>query len=197
MKKILICAFTISAIIFASCSNDETTQPQESSEELTPEGVAHGVAEGVSAMRIDFTQSITYNYSTATQKDSIIETIIVDIFDVDLHSYNDSEGKFISDEFAVNIIVNESSKTITVQPEPIYQIIVTNSDEDDDNKKCGGKEGDGWKSYGTCMSEPCVSDKSKAAAEELSDSLVQGKCLDIRVKRNTLNARVCARVISC
>ena len=195
MAKSLICAFALLLMIFTSCSNDEKTKSNEESTELTTEGVANAVAEGISAMRIDFTQPILYNYTNAAEKDSIIKSIIEDVYDVDLKSHKD-QGQLISDEFSVNILINESSKTITLQPEQIVQVIMSSGGSDeDDNKKCGGQPGDGWKSYGTCTSKPCVKEKSEEAASDYT--LVSGKCLDIRIKRNTLNARVCARLVSC
>ncbi len=67
----------------------------------------------------------------------------------------------------------------------------------DDSVKCGGKKGDGWTSYGVCHSESCVKEKSAEAVSDLKSNLQSGKCMDIRVKRNTLSARVCARVVDC
>lgn len=82
------------------------------------------------------------------------------------------------------------------------QVIVTTSSGNDvssatDDEKCGGDNGDGWKSYGLCVSRTCVEEKTAEAAQELSLQLQPGKCLDIRVKRNTLSARVCGRLVSC
>lgn len=66
----------------------------------------------------------------------------------------------------------------------------------DDDKKCGGKTGDGWKSFGTCFSEDCVEDLMKKAAEELGEPGL-GQCFDVRVKRTLTSARVCARISDC
>ncbi len=86
-----------------------------------------------------------------------------------------------------------------VKIDPEYIVITPIIDEpipDSDDKDCGGKEGDGWKSYGRCWTESCVEDKMKEAAEELGEPGV-GECLDIRVRRTKVAARVCARMTDC
>lgn len=196
MKKILIYVFAVLSVTFTSCSNDETTRPEAENTELTSEGIKEAMVNGIAkGLRIDFTQPTTFNYTTEIEKDSIIKTITKDIFEINLNSYRDEQDRLISDEFAVNILINETSKTIIAQPELITQVVINSNPEEDDNKKCGGKEGDGWKSYGLCTNETCVEGKMREASNDYT--LVSGKCLDIRIKRNTFNARVCARVVNC
>ncbi|QYJ68905.1 hypothetical protein [Flavobacterium litorale] len=197
MKKITMCLFAVLAIVFASCSDDENKQSAQESTELTDEGITNALVEGVKALRIDFTQPTTFNYTTEIERDSIIGTITVEIFEGELNSYRNEQGQLISDEIAANILINEREKTIIVQPEPLLGVVIYSNPEDDDNKKCGGKAGDGWKSYGICYTDSCAENKSKEAAADLRKTLRSGQCLDIRIKRNATNARVCARVVSC
>ncbi len=113
--------------------------------------------------------------------DQIIDQVIDGLFS---HEF-ENEGEFIFADIRVGggqIIVTPGSGTV----EPV---VIANGDDED----CGGKEDDGWKSFGKCYSEECVKEKSEKAGEDLKESLTSGKCLDIRVKRNLLNVRVCGR----
>lgn len=192
-------------LVFAifSCSDSENDQTNEfqqikelNQEENAQLDLGKGLESAFENLNIDFGKPVTYTYSTSSERDLIIESIIRDVYEVDLHSNVNAHGQIISDEFSVNIVVSEWTKTIVLYPEPVNPVVVSNQTYGD-NEDCGGKAGDGWKSYGTCMSKKCVEDKSKDAAADLSSSLTSGKCLDIRVKRNAINARVCGRVIDC
>lgn len=185
MKKVFYVA--LAAFVMTSCSDQ--------AENLNPEqGISEGISAGASAMRIDFTRPVSYEFSTPAEEDAVISEIIKDVYDVELVHTIDRDGNEVQDEFSINIVINRDLGSIIVTPKPVQQVIITNGDNED----CGGKPGDGWKSYGSCQSKSCVEDKSKQAAKDLSkDGLSTGKCLDIRVKRNTFSATVCGRVISC
>lgn len=185
MKKIFYLFFA--ALAITSCSDQENNLERE-------QGIANGITKGMSTLRMDFTKPVVYNFSGEEEQDVILKKISEEIFEVELFESVDKEGRKMMDEFTVNISINRDLGIITVNPGPITPAIITYGDNED----CGGKAGDGWKSYGTCMSAKCVEDKSKTAAADLKASdLKSGQCFDLRVKRNTLNARVCARIISC
>ncbi|MDR0691938.1 MAG: hypothetical protein LBF69_02735 [Prevotellaceae bacterium] len=93
--------------------------------------------------------------------------------------------------FALNLSFRGDLLTLT--PEFGVEPVAPSGDDED----CGGKVGDGWTSYGKCVTESCVEDKIREATKELQKDLKKGKCLDLRVKRNTFNARVCARIVDC
>ncbi|OIQ21651.1 MAG: hypothetical protein BM557_02315 [Flavobacterium sp. MedPE-SWcel] len=198
MKKSLIYLAAIVSLLLTSCANDDTNHHEEQSNGITSEEISNGLKGGMKAFRVDFTKPIIFEYTTAVEKDSIIDSIVKDLYEVELKSHLDENNQLILDELAVNILINDFDKTITLQPEPITQVLIySSSPGDTDDEKCGGQEGDGWKSYGKCYDESCVSSKSAEAADDLSYQLGNNKCLDVRVKRNALYARICARVISC
>ncbi|MEB2786670.1 hypothetical protein [Algoriphagus persicinus] len=98
----------------------------------------------------------------------------------------------------VNILINRENNTAFIMP--LEGSIETPSKGSkvnlvDDSTKCGGAEGDGWKSYGTCFTSGCVSNTMVEAADDLGDPL-PCQCLDLRVVRTSI-ARVCGRMISC
>jgi len=194
-KFILVLLFVL--VIF-SCSENEQKNDLQQTDESEMKGLGKAIGAGLENLRIDFNRPVTYHYSNLEEREAIIRNIIRDIYEVELRSSISPNGETVSDEFAVDIVINELTNTLILYPEPINQIVVPNPNTTyGDDKDCGGKAGDGWKSYGVCMSEVCVETKSKEAVSALSNSLTSGKCLDIRVKRNTFNARVCARLISC
>lgn len=120
--------------------------------------------------------------------DVIVKQLTAELFEMELEKKNLKNGYYFS---GYNMTITPSQYLV----KPIYGTTPVNPTGDD--KKCGGQEGDGWKSYGTCSSEACVQNKLVEASEDLSGSLGNGDCLDLRVKRNLLGARVCDRVISC
>ncbi|AWA30398.1 hypothetical protein HYN48_10025 [Flavobacterium magnum] len=186
MKKIIYTALL--AIAIGSCSEKEEVTTVE-------ENIVEGAGLAPSALKIDFTKPVVYYYADSTERDLIIENIIGDIYETDLRHHNEGEV-IISDEVAVDMVMNDSTGTLTLYPDPISSVTV-NTASVGDGEACSGKVGDGWKSYGTCMSKSCVKEKSSEAMAALSESLVTGKCIDLRIKRNAPNARVCARLINC
>lgn len=144
---------------------------------------------------IDF--RVTYDLSKISLEDVISKTMD-ELYsddmteDIEMRSGGSEEQQGNITFVAVDFLISDTQVTVVTV---VGEDSVLGEASDDD--KCGGKAGDGWKSYGTCFTKECVETKSGEAATELSNSLTPGKCLDIRVKRNTLNARVCGRVISC
>ena len=178
--------FALAALI-VSCSDNEEAAPQQ----MNDLGTALGAGLQKS-LTIDFERPVTFSYDSDEQKQLIINDFIAEIYEVELQGYTEN-GIEYSEELSFVININENLRIITIKPElrpGVFPILTTNGDED-----CGS--GEGWKLYATCMSEPCVKEKSEEAGEDLSKKLSPGKCLDIRVKRNTFNAKVCGRVIPC
>lgn len=67
---------------------------------------------------------------------------------------------------------------------------------EDDNALCRGQPGEGWTSYSNCTGHECVQEMMMAAADDLGEPGV-GECLDLRVVRTLLSARVCGRLVDC
>ncbi|MGJ8592052.1 MAG: hypothetical protein ACSHXF_05865 [Aquaticitalea sp.] len=138
--------------------------------------------------KIDF--STTYDLSKVKLEDVISESIS-ELYKQDLSDINNRGSK--SEDVVVMIDFIISKNQVTVTPSSYARGI----EEESDDSKCGGQAGDGWKSYDVCYSEECVRAASVQAANDLSLRLTAGMCMDIRVKRNTLSARVCGRIVSC
>jgi|SRR5690625_703554 len=159
--------------------------------------------ENVSLIPDDF--HISFDPSTPTtfklgevNLSDLITSLNQELYEINFEEVINNEGYSLKSETQIyigyNLNINGNTEIITIQP--IFGPR-DNKSESSDDKKCGGEDGDNWKLYGTCMSEDCVEVLSNQAAKELKKELKSGKCLDIRVKRNPLNARVCGRVIDC
>ncbi|WP_458626388.1 hypothetical protein [Winogradskyella sp. PC D3.3] len=117
--------------------------------------------------------------------DDVIELTIKELYSKDYDENIMMKNQNSTDEFIDGFDINIKDDLITISP--ITDPVV--------NGACGS--GSGWKKFGTCYSESCVKSKMEAASKELSDKLGSGQCMDLRVKRNSLNAVVCGRVIDC
>ena len=119
--------------------------------------------------------------------EKVIELTVLELYskDFDENIMMKNQNSTSTDEFIDGFDININDDIISISPitDPVVE------------GECGS--GDGWKKYGTCYSESCVKSKMEKASKELSDKLESGKCMDLRVKRNTLNAVVCGRVIDC
>jgi len=117
--------------------------------------------------------------------DEIIELTVNELyskeFDNNIMSKNQHSKDYYVDGFDINI------KGDIVTLNPINDPVV--------NDACGS--GNGWKKYATCYSESCVKSEMEKAGKDLSDKLKSGEFMDIRVKRNSINAIVCGRLIAC
>ena len=95
----------------------------------------------------------------------------------------------------------EDVEGVSLEINPVEEIVIVTPIDpvglQSDDKKCGGKEGDGWTSFGKCFSDNCVENKIESAAKELAKTLEIGQCLDLRVVRNVTHARVCGRIKTC
>jgi hypothetical protein len=188
MKKIYskICFVMSLSIVCMGCTNDKVETNEENSLSSELQG-GFTIDAGIDIIT-------TYNLSE-TSVDEVLATTIKALYAEDMseafllrngESQQDEDLSFV----AVDFKITET------------QIIVTTSTGNEvmassDDEKCGGENGDGWTNYGLCVTRACVETKTAEAAQDLSLSLQPGQCLDIRVKRNLLNARVCGRVISC
>jgi len=184
IKKIsvFVACLLISIITFNSCSSNEVENTELDNIELND---------------LDF--KLDFNTTTKIKRDgvdinSFLMNIVDELYDVDLNenilmARNSDEA--LLNFNGVDIFIDDTFITINpisgVEAPVIYG----------DNEDCGGSAGDGWKVYGTCMSEKCVKEKMEEAAKKLSASLSSGKCMDVRIKRNSLNAKVCGRVVNC
>lgn len=184
MKKILkIIIICILAVAFSCSTNDSIN---DSKENLT-----------IPVFSIDLNLQTVFERKNINL-DDLLEALVSEIYefeleDVELNPETISLSPEIPSEnyFGVDIIITDH--LIIINPISGQQPVSVQGDD----AKCGGKNGDGWKSYGTCMSEGCVADKVAEVKATLSESVTSGTCLDVRIKRNLTNARVCARVISC
>lgn len=177
--------------VLFSCSDD-----QENAQTTEPDfamAAARGLAAG---LEMDFDKPIVMTFETDAHAQEIMDNVANEIFEIELLEGIDKNKEFY-EEVAVDFLINYDNRTITIIPEPVQRFPGIVQAHADDNEACGGKAGDGWKSYGTCFSENCVKEKSVEAAADLRKQVSSGKCLDVRIKRNTTNARVCARVVSC
>lgn len=188
MKKIYstICFVLVLSLVFTGCTNDK-------SENIEDNSLSSELLDGFT-IRAGIDMTTTYELSKTTI-DDVLTTTIKALYDDDLfeafemrndESQQDDNFTFIAVDFKITdtqIIVTTISGN---------EVMASSDDE-----KCGGENGDGWTNYGLCMTRACVETKTAEAAQDLSLSLQPGQCLDIRVKRNLLNARVCGRVISC
>ena len=72
-------------------------------------------------------------------------------------------------------------------------IIKPISDIDKDNNKIYDvNTEDGWKSFGVCKDNECITEKLTTVAKELGEHGI-GRCFDLRIKRTLLEARVFGR----
>ncbi len=183
MKKLFILLSV--CVLLASCETEQIEV--ESVESVQAKDLSNGDTklfttewDGLS-IGLDLTSTYDYDQDKLNQ---VIEQVVADLY---AHEF-DNEDEF----FFVDIFVGGGQIIVTPGGGTTEPSVVPNGDE-----KCGGKEGDGWKSYGKCYTEECVKEKSSEAATKLGASLESGEFLDIRVKRNTLNARVCGRIVKC
>lgn len=133
--------------------------------------------------------------------DQLLKDISAEIYETDINQ-TAKIMKISSDMelfLGANLLVDgETNRAILTPLEWTSKIPTENTRiaSGDDHLICGGQVGDGWTSYGTCLSQECVTEMMLAAAEDLGEPGV-GQCLDLRVVRNLLNARVCGRLTSC
>jgi hypothetical protein len=104
--------------------------------------------------------------------DQLLTCIVKELYEIDLDEEVSNNSDIVLnsvDPVAKFVAVDLiiSGDLLILEPISGIEPILTLGDDED----CGGKTGDGWTSY--------------------------GKCLDLRVKRNLLSARVCARVVDC
>lgn len=105
----------------------------------------------------------------------------------DMEAYLLVGMKVISDSNIVVLSIEEGSRKREFENSRVLT---------DDSELCGGEEGDGWVSQGTCFSPECVSDMILAAADQMGEP-GNGQCLDFRVQGLLVGVRVCARFASC
>lgn len=187
MKKInIVYLLFVMAIGFYSCSSDEST---ENTQNLN-------LTKSISfSPKLNFDKPTTFKRSDVNV-DSLLNNVVSELYSFDINSGTSkkeiSSDKNLENYDGVDIKIGEELIEIT----PIYG---TNPplEGSDDNADCGGKSGDGWQKFATCRSEDCVKKETETAVKQLTNSLSSGKCRDIRIKRNTLSATVCARVVSC
>jgi len=188
MKNVLIrSTFLVLAFFLFSCSGDNASNKNS---DLNPTFENFNLD-----LKIDWTSTFNLN---EYDLDQLVGEIVKELYEFDVteqRKYSNSGIIPNSSEtvpyIAADLIFNDN--ILTVIPICGEEPIVPQGDNED----CGGKAGDGWTSYGTCMKESCVEELVKEATSALSSNLTRGKCLDIRIKRNLLNARVCARVVDC
>lgn len=94
-------------------------------------------------------------------------------------------------DYAKNIAI------LTAKEERIKSAPAANRIFSNDDALCGGEEGDGRTSYGTCLSSECVAEQILAAADQMGGEPESGQCFDFRVRRLLVGVRVCARTVSC
>lgn len=98
----------------------------------------------------------------------------------------------ISPDFqGADLLIDPVSEIVIIEP------IEGTAPEGTDDEKCGGEDGDGWTSHGKCVSQSCVETKLTQAAISRADDLDTGECLDLRVVKKSLYARVCSRIKTC
>jgi hypothetical protein len=185
MKKIFNIIMIVCITTFTiSCSNIDSIN--DSKENLT-----------IPVFSIDLNLQTVFERKDVNLED-LLEALVSEIYefeleDVELDPETISLSPEIPSENYFGVDINITDHLIIINPisgqEPISVL--------GDDAKCGGKQGDGWKSYGTCLSEGFVADKVAEVKATLSESVTSGTCLDVRIKRNLTNARVCARVVSC
>ena len=181
--------FALIAIGLFSCTNENTSQKEENL----------NFGEGLHLdlqLKIDFTKPVTYTFSSVEERQHIIDNIVDEIFEGSLASHVDAHGRTISEAIEIGININNTTKILTVYP---GAMVVTSIQPvaNDDNSDCGGKAGDGWAIYGSCMNQDCVKEKSATAVAALSRSRTSAKIMDIRIKRNASKAWVYTRVDNC
>ncbi len=179
-----IIAITCISLFMFSCSTNESVN--DSNENLT-----------IPIFSIDLNLQTVFERKNVSLED-LLETLVSEIYefeldDVEINPETISLSPEISSENYFGVDISITEHLIIINPISGQQPISAHGDD----AKCGGEQGDGWKSYGTCISESCVADKIAEVKATLSESVTSGTCLDVRIKRNLTNARVCARVISC
>lgn len=196
LSKIFMSLLFLSCILL-SCSKEENNQNLKQITDEQSDAMADGAALGLRGVNF-FDLPITVTFTSEFQRDSIIESVVKEIYKIELRTWQNASNEQVSEEFSANVIINEGLGIIQIGGNPMSEVIIpTNPVSNGDDADCGGKAGDGWKSFGTCTNQDCTETKSKEAAAELKKGLSSGKCLDIRIKRNLLNARVCARIVNC
>jgi hypothetical protein len=195
MKKIFICLLGLFCIvIFSSCSQDKINKDDTINQD-----------DKINLNNIDWDISINFTTTYDLKKydlNKLISAVVKELYETDMKEVQ-AEAQDISSItqamasvetfLAVDFVFNFEDDILIVTPTPGIGTPEPLGDDED----CGGKQGDGWTSYGTCRSEVCVETKVREATAALSKDLTSGKCLDVRVKRNALSARVCARLIDC
>jgi hypothetical protein len=181
MKSLKIILIFVLSVAVGSCSQEQEVNEQDNQSYIAD----------------DFSIDLGKNFfSSEFDLNNVDRDLIINEYVKELVDYELIQSKSGSTQSYVAIDININENIMTITPITGTEPIATNGDDE----KCGGRSGDGWKDYGTCgpvNGERCVKEKSTEAAAEKQLSLTAGKCLDIRVKRNTFGARVCARVISC
>ncbi|MGR7813180.1 hypothetical protein [Lacinutrix undariae] len=183
MTKIKFLTLLIVATILGATYSC-TTEDQNTQDDLSLNDISFDI-------NIDMTTTLKRE---GTDIDALLSDIVDELYNTELSEVNALAYRVDSNTqeqpyIEFQVLINKDNITIT----PIEGTEPVNPDGD--NEDCGGRKGDGWKLYGSCMSESCVKKKAEKATAELKDGLGTGKCLDIRVKRNALNAKVCGRII--
>jgi hypothetical protein len=121
--------------------------------------------------------------------EKIFADLAAEILSDDLGASSDSKSRINGDEslIGVDLTIYEETEEVLITP-------LTGTISDGDDEKCGGKKGDGWKFYGSCLSETCVKNTLEKAGEDQGEPAA-GKCLELRVRRTTAEAKICGRTI--
>lgn len=177
MKNILSLAVLLfSLAFFVSCQKEEEDSINNQDESLENFNLDN--------IEFEFTARMFQTTYNLTQIDlsTIIETTVNDLYSEELN-----EHEFL----AINFLIKGELVTITPITGPV------NPTPHGDDEDCGGQSGDGWELFDTCYTENCAKQATATAASELAESLENGKCIDIRIKKNRANVKVCGRLIDC
>ena len=182
----------LSILLFGACTEKRTDAalPTPEDETATENAFILNPMGWNLDLKIDFTSYFDLNEEPL---DSLVGLIATELFEAELtlpaHELQPASGETVFVEAALLI----SAEQLILTPITGVESISASGDD----KNCGGADGDGWKSYGTCKDEICVEKLIREATDDLRPSLKIGKCLDIRVRRTLLSARVCARIVPC
>lgn len=192
MKKLFLSIASIALIV--SCSKNENTAQNN------PDfggAAAKGISEGLRGLQTEFEKGIIYKYANEDDKENKLTEIIKDIYDIELKSSEKENGSATIEIVEVDIIQNHLDQTLTIKPLFIEHELSSSENNMSDDDLSKGKDNEGWKNFGTAKDDNSTEKLTKKAAAEFKNQLSSGNCLDIRIKRNTFNARVCARVVKC
>lgn len=100
-------------------------------------------------------------------------------------------------EYSLVVNYSKNIAVLTAKEEGIKSATSANRISSNDDALCGGEDGDGWTSYGTCLSSECVAEQVLAAADQIGGEPESGQCFDFRVRRLLVGDRICAKTVSC